>query len=65
MRKIKKGHVVRLDLWEKAGGIDAVVKALQKADILTRNTESSSGIWSELATVLFNKDTLKTATLSS
>lgn len=60
MGRVKKGrNVVRTDLWEKAGGIDAVVKELEKADILSRNTESSSEIWSELARVLFNEDIQK------
>lgn len=52
----KETKLVRSDLWEKVGCIDSLANKLQKADILNRNTEYSSEIWSQLATDFFNDD---------
>jgi len=38
---------------------DSVIKTLQKTDILNRNTEYSSEIWSQLAVELLHEDTQK------
>lgn len=49
----------RADMWGKAGGVDAVMHALRKADVLNRNTEYSSEMWSQLSMVLFDEDIQK------
>ncbi|XP_048017998.1 uncharacterized protein LOC125249699 [Megalobrama amblycephala] len=55
----KRQKLKRSGLWEEAGGTDSIIEKLQKADILNRNTEYSSDIWSELALSFFSEDSLK------
>lgn len=63
MGRYKKGtQLIRSYIWEKVGGTDSIIKKLQKADILNRNTEYSSEIWSQLAIDFFNNDTPKNVT---
>lgn len=60
MGRYKKGtKLVRTDMWEKAGGIDAVANELRKADVLNKTPEYSSEIWSQLSLALFGEDIQK------
>lgn len=57
MGRFKKGSKQRRsNLWEKAGGTQIIIEKLQKSDILNRNTERSSDLWSELALSFFGDD---------
>lgn len=55
----KYSKLRRSDLWAEAGGTDALVNALQKADVLNTSTHYSAIIWSQLSAAVFGKDDKK------